>query len=58
VLAFARTRKQGLFYGLFSTNVTPADNKTAAQLVPFAMDLGTGPAVDGGVYFSVGEFSP
>jgi hypothetical protein len=58
LLAFAWTRRAGLFYGLFSSSPILSDTQTATQLIPFALDGAAGAPVDAGTYASVGEFVP
>jgi hypothetical protein len=59
VLAFAWTRKSGVFYGLFSSDLaTPDQQLSAGQLFPFAFDGAVGAPVDAGVLHGIGEFAP
>ncbi len=50
----AYVKKGGVFIGLFTTQAgTEGD-----VMAPFALDGGSGPWIDGGVWHGVGEFSP
>jgi hypothetical protein len=55
----AYVKQSGLFIGLFSTNLSSADNMLDGQVMaPFALDGGVGGYIDGGIWHGVGEFVP
>jgi hypothetical protein len=58
-LDVAWSRKQGVFYGLFTATVSPNDSiLSATQLYPFAFDGGVGAPIDAGTLHGVGAFVP
>jgi len=50
----AYVKKTGLFIGLFTTEA----GSEGDVMAPFALDGGSGPWIDGGVWHGVGEFMP
>ncbi|HZS35447.1 MAG TPA: hypothetical protein VFF06_01395 [Polyangia bacterium] len=58
-LDIAWTKKQGVFYGLFTTDLNPKDSVLSAdQIFPFAFDGGSGAPLDAGIIHGIGEFVP